>query len=253
MTAARRLLAATALAAALAAGAAATAAAESPGPLRAAGVHGPFGHERLSNERTLTRIGYPTLLYKIRSEPGKRHRVVGKLRFYTEDRAPENYLVLRATRGPRNRPWLQIRLPQRPNGSKGWVPAAALQLKTLTTLFEVDKSRQKAWLRKDSKKIWRSPVGIGAPGTPTPAGRFWIRERLSNLGGSPVYGPWAFGTAAYSTLSDWPGGGVVGIHGTNEPALLPGRVSHGCIRVPNWNIVELKRLMPVGTPVWIHR
>ena len=45
----------------------------------------------------------------------------------------------------------------------------------------------------------------------------------------------------------------MGIHGTNEPALLPGRVSHGCIRVPNWNIVELKRLMPVGTPVWIHR
>ena len=57
MTAARRLLAATALAAALIAGAATTAAAESPGPLRAAGVHGPFGHERLSNERTLTRIG----------------------------------------------------------------------------------------------------------------------------------------------------------------------------------------------------
>jgi len=253
VTAARRLLAATAFAAALSTGAATTAAADSPGPLRAAGVHGPFGHERLSDERTLTRVGWPTLLYRIRSGPGKRHHVIGKLRFYTEDRAPENYLVLRSTRDRRNRPWLQIRIPQRPNGSKGWVPAAALQLKTLTTLFEVDKSRQRAWLRKDGKKIWRSPVGIGAPGTPTPAGRFWVRERLSNLGGSPVYGPWAFGTAAYSTLSEWPGGGVVGIHGTNQPGLLPGRVSHGCIRVPNWNIVELKRLMPLGTPIWIHR
>ena len=250
---ARRLLLIAALAAAAAPAPAAAAEVPGPGPLRAAGVHGPFGHERLSNERTVTRIGWPTLLYRIRSGPGKRHRVIGKLRFYTEDRAPENYLVLRSTIGPKRRPWLQIRIPQRPNGSKGWVPAAALQLKTRRTLFEVDKSRRQAWLYKDGKKVWRSPVGIGAPGTPTPAGRFWIRERLRNLGGSPVYGPWAFGTAAYSTLSDWPGGGVVGIHGTNQPGLLPGRVSHGCIRVPNWNIVTLKRLMPVGTPVWIHR
>jgi lipoprotein-anchoring transpeptidase ErfK/SrfK len=61
----------------------------------------------------------------------------------------------------------------------------------------------------------------------------------------------AFGTSAYSVLSDWPGGGVVGIHGTNQPGLLPGRVSHGCIRVPNAKIARLARLMPIGTPVRI--
>ena len=247
---ARRLLLIAALAAAAAPAPAAAAEVPGPGPLRAAGVHGPFGHERLSNERTVTRIGWPTLLYRIRSGPGKRHRVIGKLRFYTEDRAPENYLVLRSTIGPKRRPWLQIRIPQRPNGSKGWVPAAALQLKTRRTLFEVDKSRRQAWLYKDGKKVWRSPVGIGAPGTPTPAGRFWIRERLRGSGGS--YGPWAFGTSAYSnTLTDWPGGGVIGIHGTDEPGLIPGRPSHGCVRVPNWKISRLARLMPVGTPVRI--
>jgi lipoprotein-anchoring transpeptidase ErfK/SrfK len=250
----RRLPLVAALATTAAAAApAATAAAESPGPLRAAGVHGPYGHERLSNERTLTRIGYPTLLYRIRSRPGRQHPVTGKLRFYTEDRAPENYLVLRSTIASNGKPWLQIRVPRRPNGSKGWVPGPALQIRTLKTQLEIDKSRQTAWLRRDGEKIWRSPVGIGAPGTPTPAGRFWVRERLRNLGGSPIYGPWAFGTAAYSTLSDWPGGGVVGIHGTDQPGLLPGRVSHGCIRVPNRNIEKLERLMPVGTPVWIHR
>ena len=52
-------------------------------------------------------------------------------------------------------------------------------------------------------------------------------------------------------LSDWPGGGVVGIHGTNQPQLLPGRVSHGCVRVPNAAIRRLARLMPIGTPVRI--
>ena len=66
------------------------------------------------------------------------------------------------------------------------------------------------------------------------------------------YGPLAFGTSARSeTLTDWPGGGFIGIHGTNRPGILPGRVSHGCVRVPNANIIKLARLMPVGTPLTI--
>jgi lipoprotein-anchoring transpeptidase ErfK/SrfK len=43
----------------------------------------------------------------------------------------------------------------------------------------------------------------------------------------------------------------VGIHGTNQPELIPGRPSHGCVRVPNAKIVRLVKLMPVGTPVLI--
>ena len=68
---------------------------------------------------------------------------------------------------------------------------------------------------------------------------------------NPVYGPVAFGTNARSVLTDWPGGGYIGIHGTNEPELLPGRVSHGCVRLRNEDIVALSRLMPVGTPLTI--
>ena len=65
-------------------------------------------------------------------------------------------------------------------------------------------------------------------------------------------GPLAFGTSARSAvLTDWPEGGFVGIHGTNEPGLIPGRVSHGCIRLRNRDILRLARLMPVGTPVTI--
>jgi lipoprotein-anchoring transpeptidase ErfK/SrfK len=52
-------------------------------------------------------------------------------------------------------------------------------------------------------------------------------------------------------LSDWPGGGVIGIHGTNEPGLIPGHPSHGCVRVPNDAVRRLARLMPLGTPVRI--
>jgi len=52
-------------------------------------------------------------------------------------------------------------------------------------------------------------------------------------------------------LTDWPGGGFIGIHGTDAPQLLPGRVSHGCIRLRNEDILRLRKLMPVGTPVTI--
>jgi hypothetical protein len=228
------------------------ASAEGPGPLRPAGVGGPLGDEQLSDETTVTRVGYPTRKYKIRSGPGTRYHTVGRLHYLTEDRAQETYLILSSKLGPNGKAWLNIRVPRRPNGSKGWVPARALRRRTVTTAFEIDKSDLKGRLFKDGAEIWTSSLGIGARGTPTPSGRFWVRERLSNLGGNPAYGPFAFGTSAYSRLSDWPGGGVVGIHGTNQPGLIPGRPSHGCVRVPNAKIMKLKELMPVGTPIWIH-
>lgn len=221
-------------------------------PLRPAGTTGPLGDERLSDETTLTRIGWPQRPHPIRTAPRRDARRIGRLRFFTEDRAPENYLVLRSALDARGKPWLHIRLPRRPNGATGWVPAHVLRMRIRTTLLEVDKRRLKARLFRDGREIWTAGIGIGARATPTPSGRYWIREKLRNLGGSPIYGPLAFGTAAYSRLSDWPGGGVVGVHGTDAPGLIPGRPSHGCIRVRNAKILSLARLMPVGTPVWIH-
>jgi hypothetical protein len=231
----------------------ASAAGADESPLRPMGDDTPLGNERLSNETTLTRWAHTNLIGTIRSKPTKHSRAVGKLRWNTEDGLPEVYVVLQSRLGVNEIPWLQIRVPARPNGRKGWVREEFLSnLKTIQTQLTVDRRALKATLRKDGRRIWTSRIGVGAPGTPTPSGRFWIRERLKNLAGSPIYGPWAFGTSAYSDeLTDWPGGGVVGIHGTNQPSLIPGRPSHGCIRVPNWNITRLAKLMPVGTPVLI--
>ena len=78
-----------------------------------------------------------------------------------------------------------------------------------------------------------------------------MRAKLTGFA-DPAYGPLAFGTNARSpVLTDWPAGGYVGIHGTNAPALIPGRISHGCIRLRNPDILRLGRLMPVGTPLTI--
>jgi hypothetical protein len=217
--------------------------------VRAPGAQGPLGDERLSDERTVTRWAHPAERASVRAVPSRGARRVARLRFFTEDRRPEVYLVLEARRSA-GATWLRVRLPMRPNGRTGWVRASALgPLHVVRTQLVVDRRSLRATLFRAGRAIWTSPIGVGAPGTPTPAGRFYVRERLRASGGP--YGPWAFGTSAYSTLSDWPGGGVVGVHGTDRPGLLPGRVSHGCIRVPNRAISRLARLMPVGTPVHI--
>ena len=78
-----------------------------------------------------------------------------------------------------------------------------------------------------------------------------MREKLSGYY-APAYGPRAFGLNARSNvLTDWLGGGFIGIHGTNDPGILPGRVSHGCVRMRNPAIMRLFGLMPLGTPVSI--
>jgi hypothetical protein len=206
----------------------------------------------LSDEQRTTRWAHAQEATKIRREPHVGARSISRLRFLTEDREPEVYLVLDGVADRMGNRWLRIRVPMRPHGATGWVREDALsQLYVVRTRFVVDRGALRAKLYRKGRLIWSARIGIGRSSTPTPRGDFWIRERLKGLGDGTAYGPWAFGTSAYSNLSDWPRGGVVGIHGTNQPELIPGRPSHGCVRVRNDKIRKLARLMPVGTPVRI--
>lgn len=221
-------------------------------PLRPFGSGAPFGNERLSDELTLSRWAHALTRDAIRARPLPEAPVVAHLRPFTEDGKAEVYLALRSRRDDAGRLWIQLRLPMRPNGRTGWVPRAALSpMHAVSTALEIDREHFRATLRRGGHVIWTSPIGDGAPRTPTPAGHFYIRELLHDTSKNSFYGPWAFGTSAYSHLSDWPGGGVVGIHGTNAPKLIPGRPSHGCIRLPNPAVTKLAHLMPIGTPVSI--
>jgi hypothetical protein len=184
----------------------------------------------------------------VRAAPRSTSRTVGSTHLWTEDGFPEDYLVLAQQVYP-HITWFQIRLPERPNGRTGWVAEQALGALHVThKLLVVDERHLQMTLYSSGRRVFSAPVGIGKPSTPTPTGHFWIREKFT-VKNDPFYGPYAFGTADYSTLSEWPHGGVVGIHGTNEPSLVPGRPSHGCIRVRNGDVTRLWSLLPVGTPV----
>ena len=221
--------------------------------VRSANDDSPLGDERLSDEFKISRFAHALYKARIRSEPRKGSKAVGRLRFQTEDKLPEPYPVLYAKRDDDGNPWIQIRVPGRPNGRKGWVPRPTLsEFHVVRHQLTIDLSAFRATLYKKGRRIWTARIGHGAPSTPTPRGNYIIRERLKALGSNGVYGPWAFGTSAYSAgLTDWPGGGVIGIHGTNQPGLIPGRPSHGCVRLRNSDILKLRKRMPIGTPLLI--
>jgi lipoprotein-anchoring transpeptidase ErfK/SrfK len=213
----------------------------------------PPGAQRLSDERLETRWAYPQRRAKVRSRPSGRARTVTRLRLLTEDRFPEVYIALSSWTDPSGNQWVKVRLPMRPNGRTGWVPRDALaELNLVRKLIDVDKRRLRVTLYDRGKVVFSARVGVGKAGTPTPSGHFYIREKF-RVHGVPLYGTNAIGTSAYApTLSDWPGGGVVGLHGTNQPQLIPGRPSHGCMRLKNRDIQRLYRLAPRGTPINIH-
>jgi L,D-transpeptidase catalytic domain len=186
-----------------------------------------------------------------RNAPNSKAGPVGQLQKLTPD-GTTNIAVADGEADVDGATWVRVGLSILPNDTEGWVPRSSLGgWLFVDTRLVIDRARFTATLYRAGRVIFRARVGVGAPGTPTPAGQFYVRDRLSGFS-NPIYGPLAFGTNARSpTLTDWPGGGVVGIHGTDQPALIPGRISHGCVRLTNAAILKLGKLMPVGTPVTI--
>jgi len=205
-----------------------------------------------STADALTEWAHPSHEAPIRVAPREKSRQIVSTHFSTEDGFPEVYPVLRQWSDRGGRTWIRIRIPMRPNGRTGWVRRFALgPIYRVSTKLIVNRARGRAVLYRHGDRIWKAPVGTGKPSTPTPGGRHWIREKFRTDDPDGIYGPFAFGTSDYSVLTDWPGGGVIGIHGTDQPGLIPGRPSHGCIRVRNGSLRRLWHLMPVGTPLLI--
>lgn len=186
-----------------------------------------------------------------RAAPSPSARAVASLSSRTPEDTTNLVLVLARARDAHGGLWIRARLPAR-RAQTGWLPRSALGgYEEVHTRLVVDRASLRLTLLRNGRAVFRAPVGIGRAATPTPAGAFYVRDRLTRYA-SPFYGPVAFGTSAQSaTLTDWPAGGYVGIHGTDQPELVPGRVSHGCIRLRNADIARLARLLPVGTPLEI--
>jgi lipoprotein-anchoring transpeptidase ErfK/SrfK len=145
--------------------------------------------------------------------------------------------------------WFQVSLPMRPNGRTGWIPAGSVSLRPTQSRIVVHRAGRRIDVFRGERRILHAKVAVGAPGRETPLGEFYVTARFHP--DDPFLGVFALETSAYSRLTEWPGGGVVGIHGTSKPWLLGQAVSHGCVRVSNATARALSRLAPLGTPISI--
>jgi L,D-transpeptidase catalytic domain len=166
---------------------------------------------------------------------------------------PQVLDLLSQVRGADGSRWYKALLPIRPNGTKAYVPGRALELASTPYRLVLNRDRYQLALYKGCKRIERFSVGIGTGDTPTPVGRFYLNVLLKPPDPDTIYGVYAYGLSAFSdVLVNWRGGGVVGLHGTNQPWSIGKDSSHGCIRMYNSDISDLAKLLPLGTPITIN-
>jgi lipoprotein-anchoring transpeptidase ErfK/SrfK len=176
--------------------------------------------------------------------------VIKVMHDFRADFRPQEMFAIGEQTGADGDPWYHISIPMRPNGTYGWVPAATVSLAPTKGKIRVSLNRRTIDLYWKGKHVWHGKVAIGAPGRETPLGAYYVAARFVPYH-DPFLGVFAVETSAYSKLTEWPGGGVVGIHGTSMPQLLGQAVSHGCVRVANATALKLKRYAPLGTPISI--
>jgi len=184
----------------------------------------------------------------VRAAPSAGARAVATVDEFRPDFRKHIVHAREARRDAKGRLWYRIMLVGRPNGRSGWIPAAQAELQPTRAEVVVSRSERRLRLRVDGRLRLETTIAVGKAGAPTPVGYFYVTSRFTPH--NSFLGLFALELSAYSpTLTDWPGGGVVGIHGTSRPDLLGQAVSHGCIRVSNAAVLVLKRFAPVGTPV----
>ena len=162
---------------------------------------------------------------------------------------PQAFLVLQT----RPDGWTQVLLPERPNGSSGWIPPGSAQLLVDPYRILVSLHEHRVVVNRFGSTMYSGKIATGASSTPTPTGLFYIRVLLHTTDPRSAYGPYAYGLSAHSeALGTFDGGDAeVGVHGNDNASVLGSSVTHGCVRMDNAEISRLATVLPLGTPVEI--
>jgi lipoprotein-anchoring transpeptidase ErfK/SrfK len=205
--------------------------------------------------RTKPRRPRPALLVEvthaipIRSRPGA-GRQVGTMPASSPQFGFRTYAwVIETSRGGR---FGRVPVPYSRRGGTGWMAVSGLRrLHTAITVL-ADLSQHRITVERLGKVILRARAATGAPGTPTPPGRYFVTDRVPFPSGG-AYGTFAFGISNYQYRlpAGWHGGSQLAIHGTNDPWSIGRSASAGCLRVSERTLALLKPLLRLGTPVVI--
>jgi lipoprotein-anchoring transpeptidase ErfK/SrfK len=222
-------------------------ASKAPGVARSPRKADPMAHvERVfpaAGEFTVTSI-------PVHRTPNPRSPVIKVMTQFRADYRIQEVFAVGVRLGANQRPWYKISVPMRPNGTMGWVPARTVKLAPTVAEIQVHRVSRTIDLYYKGKHVWHGGVAVGAPGMQTPLGQYYVAARFVPYQ-DPFLGVFAVETSGYSALTEWPGGGWFGIHGTDMPQLIGQAVSHGCIRVTNVTATKLRKYSPLGTPIVI--
>lgn len=148
--------------------------------------------------------------------------------------------------------WLNVRLPQRPNGTTGWVRASDVRAWEVPNRIEVtiSTSTLRVYAGQTDEVLFEASVSAGSDATPTPVGEFFI-DIVNPLGNDRTYGWGQLSVSGFSEVLERFAGGIgqIAIHGWNGPSTVGRNVSNGCIRMNNEDIARVAELAPLGTPV----
>ena len=170
-------------------------------------------------------------------------------------RARTVFPVLAHTSSRTRGSWLQVRLPGRPNGHKGWISTNRTRYTTTRWRVLVELSTRRVTVYHGGHVRRQFRAIVGKPSTPTPRGSFFVEEGFA-LSSYEAGGPFALATSARSNvLQEFDGGpGQIGLHGTNNlTGALGTAVSHGCIRLATHAITWLARRIGAGVPLTVTR
>jgi len=149
--------------------------------------------------------------------------------------------------------WLEVRLAQRPNGSTAWVRADDVDLAVTPYRIVINLATTHLTLYRRGQRVLSAPIGVGLPAYPTPTGQYFVAFLAAPP--SPGYGAFVMVTSAHSdTITDWEksGDALIALHGPlgtdREIATTGAAVSHGCVRLHESDLTQLRRV-PVGSPV----
>jgi hypothetical protein len=161
------------------------------------------------------------------------------------------WLPVIAGRDVRGDLWLHVLLPDRPNGSTGWLRAARVDTSIVRDRIIVRLRTHTLTRYREGRRVAHYRVAVGSPSTPTTPGRFFVWALVGYADDQGPYGNFAVGLSGFSeVITDWPGGGRMAIHGTSDPSVAGEEVSNGCIRVFNPLMAKLIDV-PMGATVII--
>jgi lipoprotein-anchoring transpeptidase ErfK/SrfK len=184
-----------------------------------------------------------------RAQPNPHAKAVAVLHQLRPDFRDYYVLAVATQTGSDGKMWIKLQLQLRPNGTFGWIPATAAQLTPTRSRIVVHRGLRTIDIYSGAAHVAHARVAIGSPGRETPLGKYYVTARF--VPDDSFLGVFAVETSAYSKMTEWPGGGLVGIHGTSAPQLIGQAVSHGCVRVTNATALLLKRWALLGTPISI--